>query len=388
MKKTKKQIPNRRFKEFENDGEWENKRVIELAKFSHGGGTPRTSIKKYWYGDIPWISSSDLKENNVNQVFPTKYITEEALDNSAAKLVPKNSIAIVTRVGVGKLSLIPFDFSTSQDFISLSRLTTDEQFTAYALYRLLETEKNQTQGTSIKGITKDELLNKKITISNVLKEQSKIGEFFKKLDNLINLQQDKLAKSKDLKSAYLSELFPKEGEKYPRLRFQGFTKPWQYSNFGEILKTYSFKPYIANVEIDGEYKVIQQGDNSVIGYSSGYPFEDYSDVVLFGDHTLSLYKPEKPFFVSSDGIKILSSTNNLNRDFLYYLIEKYLPASEGYKRHYSVLKNQNCNISSNKSEQEKIGNFFKQLDDRIELEEEKLRKLEKIKEAYLNELFV
>lgn len=110
------------------------------------------------------------------------------MNNSATQLVPENSIAIITRVGVGKLAFMPFSYTTSQDFLSLSKLNTEPFFTVYACYKKLQSELNAVQGTSIKGITKDELLAKIIMVPKYA-EQQKIGVFFKQLDTLITLHQ-------------------------------------------------------------------------------------------------------------------------------------------------------------------------------------------------------
>src|SRR5690625_2248689 len=108
---------------------------------------------------------------------------------SAAKLIPKNSIAVVTRVGVGKLAFIPYEYTTSQDFLSLSDLVNEPYFTTYVLYDLLKRRKNSVQGTSIKGMTKDELLSWSLFIAPYYKEQQKIGAFFKNLDNQIETER-------------------------------------------------------------------------------------------------------------------------------------------------------------------------------------------------------
>ncbi|HIE5017106.1 TPA: restriction endonuclease subunit S, partial [Enterobacter cloacae] len=150
-------IPEIRFKEF--SGEWVNNPISEICDATFGGGTPSTNEKCFWQGDIPWIQSSDLRDGSVSSVTAKKYITRAAINKSATKLVSGNSIAIVTRVGVGKLSLMENEYATSQDFVSLSDLKVDAQFSAYAIWKLLQTEKDQVQGTSIKGITKEELLS-------------------------------------------------------------------------------------------------------------------------------------------------------------------------------------------------------------------------------------
>lgn len=163
----------------------------EIAEKTFGGGTPSTTIEGFWHGNIPWIQSSDINEADVLKIEPKKFITLEGLNKSAAHLIPANSIAIITRVGVGKIVFIPFSYTTSQDFLSLSKLKTEAFFTVYNCYYKLQTELNSVQGTSIKGITKDELLSKEIFIPDY-KEQRKIGSYFKNFDNLITLHQRKI----------------------------------------------------------------------------------------------------------------------------------------------------------------------------------------------------
>ena len=167
---------------------WEQRKLSEFSEKTFGGGTPKTSNESFWKGNIPWIQSSDLIEGSLFDVEPRKYISQEAVDKSATKLVPENSVAIVTRVGVGKLAFMPFSYATSQDFLSLSVLKTEPQFTVYALYKKLQLELNTVQGTSIKGVTKDELLTKEIRIP-CYEEQEKIGSYLHSLDRLITLHQ-------------------------------------------------------------------------------------------------------------------------------------------------------------------------------------------------------
>jgi len=197
-------VPEIRFKGFTED--WEQNRLKELGKQTFGGGTPQTSVKKYWNGSIPWIQSSDLIDGKLFNVVLNKRISKEGLNNSATKLVPKNSIAIVTRVGVGKLAFMPFQYTTSQDFLSLSQLKTNPWFTVYACYKKIQAESSAVQGTSIKGITKEELLEKIIYVP-YNEEQKKIGKFFKQIDNLINLYKRKIEKLQNIKKFCLDKMF-------------------------------------------------------------------------------------------------------------------------------------------------------------------------------------
>ncbi|WP_432777141.1 restriction endonuclease subunit S [Brevibacillus gelatini] len=198
-------VPEFRFAGF-NDA-WEQRKLGSIATSTYGGGTPATSNEEYWNGNIPWIQSSDLTEDEVFGVSPRKYISEAGLRNSATKLIPEDSIAIITRVGVGKLAIIPFAYTTSQDFLSLSGLNIDPWFGVYACYKKLQSELHKVQGTSIKGITKNELLEKSIFVPISEDEQKKIGNFFKVLDNLINLQKRKLNKLKNIKKTMLEKMF-------------------------------------------------------------------------------------------------------------------------------------------------------------------------------------
>ena len=197
--------PEIRFKGF--SGDWVGKKVGEICDETYGGGTPRTSERKFWEGEIPWIQSSDITDGEIFKVVPRKYISDLALRKSPTKLVPDNSIAIVTRVGVGKLALIEFCYAASQDFLSLSRLKLDQSFAVIALSILLQSKLHETQGTSIKGITKEELLAYSFIIPHTIAEQQKIGTYFRTLDSLISKHATQLQKLQQIKSACLEKMF-------------------------------------------------------------------------------------------------------------------------------------------------------------------------------------
>ena len=188
------------------EGEWELLEINDLADDFQSGGTPKTNVQEYWDGDIPWIQSSDLETNCLFEIKVQKSISEKGLKNSSAKIIPKDSIAVVTRVGVGKLVVMRHEYATSQDFLSLSNLKSNIEFTAYLLYRLLQKEVTQLQGTSIKGITKVELLSKKVLIPSLLEQQA-IGSYFSNLDQLITSYQEKITQLETLKKKLLQDMF-------------------------------------------------------------------------------------------------------------------------------------------------------------------------------------
>ena len=184
------QFPELRFPGFTDA--WEQRKLDDIAQSKIGGGTPKTSNESFWNGDIPWIQSSDLTEGDIKNIRINKYISSEAVDSSSAKIIDKGAITIVTRVGVGKLAVVDRDFTTSQDFLSLSGFDDcNVDFIAYQLYRLMQEKAKVLQGTSIKGITKNELLDQKILIPLDIKEQESINQVLSCSDNLITLHQRK-----------------------------------------------------------------------------------------------------------------------------------------------------------------------------------------------------
>ena len=187
---------------------WEQRKLDDIAKIKTGGGTPKTANPEYWSGNIPWIQSSDLVEGDIVHVNINKFINNNALKNSAAKLISRDSIALVTRVGVGKVAVINQDFTTSQDFLSLSDFDgNDIKFLAYQLYRLMQENAKVLQGTSIKGITKTELIEQSISIPSSGQEQNLISNVLSKIDSIITLHQRKLDHLQLQKKALLQQIF-------------------------------------------------------------------------------------------------------------------------------------------------------------------------------------
>jgi type I restriction enzyme S subunit len=185
---------------------WEQRQLGELVTTTIGGGTPSTSNPAYWDGEIPWIQSSNVLEDTLFDVDIPKAITQKGLEESAAQIVPENSIAVVTHVGVGKLIYLPFQYSTSQDFISLCGLKGDARYTCYALWKRLQEDLHIVQGSAIKGITKEDLLEKNLPMPSV-EEQAQIGVLFSQLDNLITLHQRKLELLQNIKKSLLDKMF-------------------------------------------------------------------------------------------------------------------------------------------------------------------------------------
>ena len=148
-----------------------------------------------------------------------------------------------------------------------------------------------------------------------------------------------------------------KNDNIPAIRFKGFTEAWEQRKVSDILKS-------VNVDIcdmineSGKYEVIQQGNVPIAGYTDSEPYKEYQPIVLFGDHTLSIYKPKSPFLVASDGVKAYY-LQNVSGDYFAYLLLRNLPTNEGYKRYSSILKDKEIKLTYDKNEESKIGALLK-----------------------------
>lgn len=349
-------------------------------------------------------------------VIPTKFITDEAINKSATKAVPANSIAVVTRVGVGKLALMPYPYATSQDFLSLSNLKVDPWFGVYSLYVLIQKEINNIQGTSIKGMTKSDLLSKNIHIPFALDEQTKIGNFFKQLDDTIALHQRNLALLKQLKEAYLERMFPQNGENMPTLRFTDFSEPWEQRKLrtlGSLKNGMNFDktamghghPFVNLQNIFG--KTVVDDTDLGLAVSSEKQRNEYN--LLKGD-VLFIRSSVKPEGVGEAALVPKNFENTTYSGFIIRFrphvaiddgLKSVIFATKNVRNQIMALATSSANTNINQdslekitidlpglSEQFKIGNLFKQLDNAVSLHQCKIEKLTETKNVLLGKMFL
>ncbi|RJU34151.1 restriction endonuclease subunit S [Bacteroides sp. CF01-10NS] len=163
-----------------------NYQLKDLAKFI-GGGTPSSNDSSYWSGDIPWISSSDVSEDNINKITITRHITNEAIKKSATQICESPCILIVSRVGVGKVALSNISLCTSQDFCNLTKIKCNPKFLAYQLQSIMKRKSYAVQGTSIKGITTEEIKKTGIMLPSIEKQLS-IASTLSRIDTFIDVE--------------------------------------------------------------------------------------------------------------------------------------------------------------------------------------------------------
>ena len=184
---------------------WEKSALHDIASFC-GGGTPSKDVSSYWDGEIGWISSSDIQEEWIDDISVTRRITKKAIDNSATKLCPEGTIAIVSRVGVGKVAIIPESLCTSQDFTNITSITGNTHYMAYQIAFRMKLEAMKTQGTSIKGVTADTIKSMVLDIPP-LEEQKKIADMLTAFDSYIKRAVYELDLFITMKKALLQQLF-------------------------------------------------------------------------------------------------------------------------------------------------------------------------------------
>ncbi len=150
--------------------EWKAKTLEEIGEKFVNGGTPSTQKSDYWQGNIPWITGADVINQRIVDV--RRYITTEAVKNSSTNIVERGNLLLVTRTGVGKLAVAPFDVAISQDITGI--YVKKEQASVGYLFHYLdfnsETLKSLNQGTSIAGITRETLLSTNIYLPSLPKQ--------------------------------------------------------------------------------------------------------------------------------------------------------------------------------------------------------------------------
>ena len=152
-----------RFVEMFGDVQHEEKyKGIQLRELctTMSGGTPSTKFPEYYKGDIPWISTVSLGPNHIDGTTAKGFITQEAIENSATKLIPAGNILFGTRVGVGKSSLNDVDICTNQDIVAIIGID-EKRFNRLFIKHVLDAYQpyydSIKKGATLLGITGDDL---------------------------------------------------------------------------------------------------------------------------------------------------------------------------------------------------------------------------------------
>ena len=387
--KEKELVPKRRFKEFQNTDAWEQRKLSEvMSDFI----VPMRDKPKEFSGDIPWTRIEDIEGKYLKSSLSGQCVSEETIKKMNLKIIPKGSLIVSASATFGVVAVVTQDLITNQTFIGLvpeGDFNLDFLYTFFQSPTVQKKMKLESAGSTIFYISRQSFEDMKFLFPDYA-EQQKVGEFFNDFDNLITLHQRKLEKTKALKSAYLAEMFPVEGERVPKRRFSGFIEEWQVQILGDIVEVIGTgKSSFVTNDNSNENRYAILGSTSVIGYDSVYDYSgDFILTARVGANAGNLYKYSGKVKISDNTVFIKSD----NLEFLFFLLEKINLKNLSFGTGQPLIKASELNnlkiLIPNKNEQQAIGKFFKKLDDSIRNQQQKLNKLKAMKQAYLEEMFV
>ena len=339
-------------------------------------------------------------------------------DNTGYNIVPRGYF---TYRHMSDDLVFKFNINDLADYGIVSTLypvfTTNEQLDSkYLQYQLNEGSEFkrfsllQKQGGSRTYMYLNKLQNMILTIPK-LEEQQKIGSFFKQLDDTIALHQRKLDLLKEQKKGYLQKMFPKNGAKVPELRFAGFADDWEERKLGELSNIMGGgTPSTSNTEYwDGDidwYAPAEIGEQSYVSKSK----KTITELGL-KKSSARILPIGTVLFTSRAGIgntailakeattnqgfqSIVPDQNKLDSYFIFSRtneLKRYGEVTGAGSTFVEVSGKQMSKMSimvPELSEQQKIGSFFKQLDNTIALHQRKLDLLKEQKKGYLQKMFV
>jgi len=390
---------------------WALARLEEITLDLIGGGTPSTSRPEYWDGDIPWMTSANLTNRVVLRGM--KNITEKGLRNSATNIVPKGSLLISTRVGIGKVGIAGIDVAISQDLTGLipDKSKVNIEYLYWAILSKAVHLSGLSQGSTVKGLTRDYLRNLKALLPP-LPEQERIAEILSTVDQVIEKVDEAIKKTQRLKNGLMQELFTKGmGHKeFKDTEIGRIPKEWTVHRLGEIGRLergkFAFRPRNDPRFYGGRFPFIQTGDigdaNGIIRkYSQTLNEEGFKISKLFKRGTIvisiagnigdvGILDFDSCFPDSIVGIAPLEES--VKPLFLMYLLWKFRSELNSIAPR-STQKNVNLEILESFKlplppvpEQQQIAEILSTIDGRLELLRKRRERLERVKKGLMEDL--
>ncbi|MCM6843059.1 restriction endonuclease subunit S [Lactococcus lactis] len=405
----KKKVPELRFPGFTDD--WEERKLGSLTTVVRGA-SPRPIQDPKWFdkeSDIGWLRIADVTEQNGRIYHLEQHISKLGQEKTRVLTEPHLLLSIAATVGKPVVNYVKT--GVHDGFLIFLNPTFEREFMFQWLEMFRPKWQKYGQPGSQVNLNSELVRNQEIVLPNY-KEQQKIGSFFKQLDNTITLHQRKLDLLKEQKKGYLQKMFPKNGAKVPELRFAGFADDWEERKLGELGKVTTGKAF-SSIDFDeqGEYLVITNKDISNSSRSQNVITDriNISDKDIVEKYNLS----GENILVTMDGVNLGKTAMYSNEDallaqrvgriqstqleFIYQITSSssFLMAMRTLSvgnaiKHISLtqISNYSTLVPSNKNEQQKIGSFFKQLDDTIDLHQRKLDLLKEQKKGFLQKMFV
>ena len=272
------------------------------------------------------------------------------------------------------------------------------------------------QGIKVTSISKSAISDTMISAPTNLSEQGKIGQFFIRLDRLITLHQRKYDKLTKVKKAMLEKMFPKNGSLYPEIRFKGFTDAWEQRKFSELTEIRSASrvhkeewqssgvPFYRSSDVmaalngtENEKAFISEELYEKLSAVSGKL--EKGDILVTGGGSVGkpyIVPNNEPLYTKDADLLWVKNNEKLVPYFIYTFF--FSPAFSDYLNsvshvgtiaHYTITQLEETPITLPcVSEQQKIGDYFRNIDSLITLHQRKLEKLKNIKKSCLEKMFV
>lgn len=184
---------------------WPVYTVEQVTERFISGGTPSTKCAEYWQGDIPWITGADFSGQDLS--LGRKYVSPEAISESATNIVPQGALLLVSRTGVGKIAVAPVDIAISQDITGIiPNPGIDVRYLKMALKNKMWELKAAARGAIIKGFTRKDLKRLSIALPS-LSEQQRIVEILDQADRLRQLRHEADQKAQRILPALFIKMF-------------------------------------------------------------------------------------------------------------------------------------------------------------------------------------
>ncbi len=381
---------------------WNTVKLKDICDFI-GGGTPSKQVENFWCGNIPWISSSDLIESSIWEINITRHITAEAVAKSATHICPRNTVLVVSRVGVGKVAIAPFEVCTSQDFTNLVSKKHDARFLAYCIQNKMKIMAEKTQGTSIKGVTVENIAQMEIELPPQ-EEQTAIAEALSDIDNLISSLQKLIEKKKAIKQGTMQELLT--GKK----RLPGFSGEWSKQQLGDICNIVNGGTPSTSIAEFWNGKILWCTPTDITSCSTKYIYTTESKItesglkassatllpkgalLLCSRATIGEVRIAGNTICTNQGFKSLVVHQNISNEWLYYMVHvlKFNMLEKAIGSTFLEISKKDLAeldiIVPEFTEQKAIAQVLSDMDSEIELLEKKLAKYQQIKQGMMQEL--
>ena len=394
----KEQVPAIRFQGFADP--WEQRKLDEFVSFFSGLTYSPADIRPA--GTLV-LRSSNVKDGEVVDadnvyVDPTVVNSENVRDGDIIVVVRNGSRALIGKhaeIKGFKPNTVIGAFMTgirSEHPSFLNALLNTPRF---------DKEVEMNMGATINQIT-GYMFSKMEFMVPSSDEQDIIGDYFKKLDNLITLHQRKYDKLVAIKRSMLEKMFPREGSRFPEIRFAGFTDPWEQRKFSDfVLRESVFQassseyPSVEYEDVVAEEGRLNKDIRQKETQKTGIVFDGTQ--VLYGKLRPYLHNWLNPDFTGvAVGDWWVLRPVGADKKFLYRLIQtqqfdEVANQSSGSKMpraDWNLVSNTEFIIPSSLDEQRQIAGTFDDLDNLITLHQRKLEKLQAIKRSMLEKMFV